>query len=508
MDYQRANRLYQVRNVIVWLASASALIIALDGLVGLNWSDALIVVLESHVVVSAVAAFVLSRYFRNYLSPESPTPEQVLTEGPEYLSSLEPGRFASPHRGAIAALIRFSGTLIALVLLVTAGRQLWAVADRWELDSYYRMTGLLTVFGPGYLLLVSVARGWRRPSGEHLVLLALLVFNIPMNYLDTFGQANAIYLASGVSGAIVGMVVRHHPHRTVGTRLLMLFGGGVAVAGFCDWVRLSTEVLAPSFGLVIAWLVHVLAHRVASGLSTPDGRNWIDGTRGREYVVYLRAFRTDDEALWGAVDYEAELMSALAPYGQVVAVGRPKEVIRPPGAFRVYIGHDDWETVVQQLSKGANLVVLRPDSTKGIEIEVQIVVEHLDPQRVLIYCPPDEGAKSDEMYQSFRRTLGKYFPRELPKKRQGNLIAFDSSWNAFWLTWKPQTALERAYRFVVDTVSDDRAVVYHHELQAIRGREYPRVDAAAVCRQESLYRAKLVAQFIVSLAVAAWAAQL
>jgi hypothetical protein len=175
---------------------------------------------------------------------------------------------------------------------------------------------------------------------------------------------------------------------------------------------------------------------------------------GEAYVLYLRTF-TDDPRLAAVAPHtvvqglgsgseatsmqsfhteEQQLGAAVAPFGKLVAVGRPGERLPEVGAERLYLPHDDWQDAVQRLMAGARMVVLVLGLGPSLRWEIGQVVQRVPPERLVLLVP-----MTAETYELVRQETGPLFPRSLPgypvarrlKKYQATIrgaIHFEADW--------------------------------------------------------------------------------
>jgi hypothetical protein len=103
-------------------------------------------------------------------------------------------------------------------------------------------------------------------------------------------------------------------------------------------------------------------------------------------VLYLRSFEDDQRAsrLKGRLTEEEHLASVLSQIGPFVAVGRPGEALPTVGASRVYLGDEQWQPTVEELLRGARLVIIRTGRTAGLDWEVERAVRLLTPERLVL----------------------------------------------------------------------------------------------------------------------------
>jgi hypothetical protein len=116
---------------------------------------------------------------------------------------------------------------------------------------------------------------------------------------------------------------------------------------------------------------------------------------------------------------EAPLVTALAEFHPVVAVGRPGEWLPTLGASRLYLGPDEWQQEVERLIVDATFIVLIAGGTQGLLWELQTTLHAGALPKVLIYVPIDFAAPEPDnaRWQEFRTVLLKTVPvheSELP----------------------------------------------------------------------------------------------
>src|SRR5215471_17028118 len=157
-------------------------------------------------------------------------------------------------------------------------------------------------------------------------------------------------------------------------------------------------------------------------------------------VVLLLIFRWTETA-------ESDLARALRPIGPLIAVGRPGEILPPVGAARLYVDHENWQQTVAELSKLAQLIVLRIGKTEGFSWEWKFVRENCDPQKVLIYLPPSDS----DLYREFASTAGQAsLPTSLPfPQEKAAFLAFRSDWNAILVNPDGPSKLAFFRRFIL-----------------------------------------------------------
>lgn len=168
-------------------------------------------------------------------------------------------------------------------------------------------------------------------------------------------------------------------------------------------------------------------------------------------IIYLRSFVTDarwlqhpSDLFWMVISPgrlespEESLCKALRGVGPLIAIGNPGEMIPPSGAARMYVQHDKWQYVVEQLAKNSQFVIFRSGATEGFWWEVDHAVKNCDPRTVLIYLPPEDCST---VYSTLRERAATVLPKLLPAELgQACFVAFDDEWTPRLL---PQTDFRR-----------------------------------------------------------------
>lgn len=138
-------------------------------------------------------------------------------------------------------------------------------------------------------------------------------------------------------------------------------------------------------------------------------------------VLFLRAF-ADDRGFAGfqaetirgpwatsTRTEEEQLARAVAPFGRMVALGRPGDRLPEPGAARHFSSDERWQAQVRAGLEKANLVLLAAGPGKSLQWEVGQVVTRDDPTRLVLIV-----SRSAEQYETFRASMGELFPKGLP----------------------------------------------------------------------------------------------
>ena len=73
---------------------------------------------------------------------------------------------------------------------------------------------------------------------------------------------------------------------------------------------------------------------------------------------------------------EEKIANCFQGYGTMVAIGKPGEKRPPGGGFRLYVGDDQWQSVVGHLMDRADLILLRCGDALGLSWELEQIIAH------------------------------------------------------------------------------------------------------------------------------------
>jgi hypothetical protein len=144
------------------------------------------------------------------------------------------------------------------------------------------------------------------------------------------------------------------------------------------------------------------------------------------FVLYRRLRRLNQVTL------EQEIGHHLRSQGPFVAVGGPRDWFAPPGAARIYLDDDAWQSTVADYVRKAQIIVLHlvPDGWTWWEF-CQCARASV-PTRLLAVVAGD--FLSEEEYARLRSQLYSECGINLrPRRGKVDLITFDSAWNAHYL---------------------------------------------------------------------------
>ena len=206
------------------------------------------------------------------------------------------------------------------------------------------------------------------------------------------------------------------------------------------------------YSLLFVFLVAVLSRirnyflRQAWQSSARSAEDELRRLGSRRPILYLRSFGLDKRlgrATWmerylGTRPFatiEQQLTASLKQIGPVIAIGRPGEKLPPLGAARFYVADDRWQEKVEDVERVAQLVVWATGVTEGLRWEIEHLVKHTRPKRLIVWAHPhllglsEEGREAE--WSRFRESIGKAFPKPLPEKLgSARFFVFDADWNA------------------------------------------------------------------------------
>lgn len=184
----------------------------------------------------------------------------------------------------------------------------------------------------------------------------------------------------------------------------------------------------------------------------PDLRTDLPGER---IVLFLRAFSDDAEfarsaasrflrwLLWlppatpGDLRTEEEQIArGVAPFGRMVALGRPGERLPRSGAERSYASDERWRSEVLAGFDRANLVLLSAGPGENLRWEVEQAVRRDEPTRLVLVI-----TRNVRHYADFRASVENLFSRGLPDDPQERasrtrqvraVIWFEPDWTPHW----------------------------------------------------------------------------
>ena len=253
------------------------------------------------------------------------------------------------------------------------------------------------------------------------VTICLLVAGVVGGVLFTAWFARSEHPAAR-HGVAIGRELRPSPVGVIGAIVavsLLVAGLAILASGLANlafgaslsalrWShRLGVSPTTLSLGEILGGAILLVAGGFAVRLSRMWNRAGAARLRARDTrppVLYLRSFEDDALRLPVVVSarrpflelfaargsdlFEESIAWQVAPYGPVVAVGRPGRSTRSLGAARELLSEDMWRDDVAERMSGAGAIVVILGATEGLEWEVGRIAAdgHLD--RCLFVFPP------------------------------------------------------------------------------------------------------------------------
>ena len=255
--------------------------------------------------------------------------------------------------------------LASLLVLTTAAAGMSQGAKFFEdVESLVRLSGSLwfaAVAIPGFVCVLILRRTRIAPMNVRLdALLAGLAARGGEALRVTNVQRTDVRrgLAYGVAGATVLLGVALAPIPTVGR---------YASTAFRAIEQLS----------ILGFFLIVRARRYFQ--VSADSLLAVDK---RPPILFLRSFADDERQQYGTsqralLDFslETRLANHFHRFGPFIAIGSPKETVPQPGAARILLSDDEWQSRVLDWMKGSNLIIMYSGTTHWVNWELRRVVE-------------------------------------------------------------------------------------------------------------------------------------
>lgn len=267
-----------------------------------------------------------------------------------------------------------------------------------------------------------------------------------------------------VHSTVLTIMGEKHAVANLDTGRTLVRGGRVllvlaTVAPFLPFAFAEGDGSAGGIARVAAGLAAAIVFGVTGAVAVSYGRRLqvpsgesIIADDGRPTVLFLRSFSADSVTMPGTDEAHATLPTAeeqlrdrLSGVGDMVAVGRPGEILPPIGAPRIYRDDGDWRAAVLDLMHRSCLTALAYGSSDGLAWELHQALERVPPERLLLWFPT---RKVWHQFREFARTDSRW-------ARGRPATAADVHLLAFYPDGTPRV-LEVHWTTVVNDFSTDR----------------------------------------------------
>src|SRR5215469_1496518 len=168
--------------------------------------------------------------------------------------------------------------------------------------------------------------------------------------------------------------------KRLGIALIIL---GWVVYGISGGVDSETPIVFLAFPLMLGGvLLHFRGRKMAARARAESSDSPL--RQHGNTVLYLRSFQSDTSSSFkvlfsGLTTEEEQLADVLRPIGELITIGRPGEKLPLPGAARIYASDSEWQSVVLEHMRSAQLVILRAGAGHGLFWELKESLTELTP---------------------------------------------------------------------------------------------------------------------------------
>jgi hypothetical protein len=163
--------------------------------------------------------------------------------------------------------------------------------------------------------------------------------------------------------------------------------------------------LADIVQIILTVVLAVVIMRFFWRLVVADARRLLEDP-GYRPIVFLRSFSDDaatvtskrlfDRLAWRRRRLEEIAVSALAPLGAAIAIGKPGERLPKLGAVRAYYPDEEWQAAVLEWMRRAQLIVLVGGASHWTLWELRQVMDLGNHGKLVLVLPPDPDAGARE----------------------------------------------------------------------------------------------------------------
>lgn len=254
---------------------------------------------------------------------------------------------------------------------------------------------------------------------------------------------------------------RHNPKATADSRRPIVF-----LRPFEDDSKASLQpvgTVAALSGVRDQWNLNV------EGMRTQGRMTFMDLLVNSHPVRLLRMLVNR-----GVDSSEEALVRYFEKVGPMVAIGRPGERLQVPGAARVYVADDEWRDAVMQELEHAQIILVQPGTSRGVQWELAYMRSFCEPTRLLMCLAGYWGRPEayEDLVAQVRATMRVELPRVVPFLRSPAFIYF----NDFWLPQLQEMSFKNPVLWPLTGSGADLEYSLQPFLQGAHGgqREMPR----------------------------------
>jgi uncharacterized RDD family membrane protein YckC len=149
----------------------------------------------------------------------------------------------------------------------------------------------------------------------------------------------------------------------------------------------------------------------------------------RPPVLFLRSFKDDSKLLkrqQGNVIQYMNLLGSVMPQslnteeeqmaivlnniGPAICIGRPGDVLAPPGFDRQYVPDPEWMPKVMEYIERSQLILIRASDTEGLIWEIRYLWNHPEKRKKVIFLLPEKNATAQSFNSLLTEITGKPVP--------------------------------------------------------------------------------------------------
>ena len=180
-----------------------------------------------------------------------------------------------------------------------------------------------------------------------------------------------------------------------------------------------TTLLAKSLGLI-------------DSMPNDWGNNYgLDGARFKtvgSFAMFFNPIRIIRLFFNKGADTSEEIISAyFSKLGNVFAIGQPGQKLLTPGAKRIYVEQDNWQTEVSNYLMQSQIIIIQPGISAGVRWEIIKTFELVAPERILLsmVCFWRRPNTFENFLLTLPENLQQKIPREIPFLDRPSFLYFE-----------------------------------------------------------------------------------